>query len=112
MVKRQARPVRSVFHRNPEQHHTIPLQLCQHKGKEWRGNRELTEADLDCHFSYTGYAQQRLHRRIADECLRLLAQPLVAADELQEGMDIQQHPHYWYSAKSTSGASKSSAIVT
>ncbi len=56
------------------------------------------------------HAQKRIRVRLK-QSFRSRTQTRIVADEPEEGVRVEQEPHRMYSAKSSSGSSKSSDMV-
>src|SRR3990172_6312903 len=90
----------------------IPLQFPFHKLIDRFSELQLAETVLDRNFPDTRHADKRLVLGVPNGSASEIRQSVVAAGEPQEGVSIQEQAHYMYSAKSSSGALKSSAIST
>src|SRR5215510_8667207 len=75
------------------------------------GQGELPNARFDCNFPQARDAEKFLVGLVFNQRTGLRAERLVANEEPQERMRIEQEPHHMYSSKSFSGSSKSSEIV-
>jgi hypothetical protein len=76
------------------------------------GTRDLKfpQSDFDGDLPNRGQADEDRILILLDRLPGLSRQMLVFIDEPEQGMGIEQNSHFMYSAKSSSGASKSGAI--
>ena len=110
MMKWKSRYCRGMFKRDVQNTDPIQGQLLGDKNFIRLFQVQFPQTYLDGNFPQTRHAQKRLGFFCFNQNPRRLAQARVIVHKPQKGVSVQQNIHGMYSAKSSSGASKSSAI--
>ena len=112
MMKGQFRHCHYVRHLNLQQFDTVQPHLLGYERVKRLAQAQFAYAQLDRHFPQTGHAEERLFISVLNERPGSWAEAGATANEPQETMRVQEQSHGMYSPKSSSGASKSSAMTT